>query len=133
LDSRPAAEVGIFWFVQQPGRPPRLIGSGVPVGEGARYPDYINYPGEHSQHWPDAIPHLPTFFRGHEHKDWPRGRVLYNTVTHAFEVYLNEQLQLPAFEAEIIAYFNLPESATSFGSDPHYSEVRFTLGSERPH
>ena len=126
------SEVGIFWFVQEPGASARFVGSGVAVSEGARYGEYINYPGEHSLYWPDIKPRLSFFFHDHGPKDWPRGRVLYNTKTQAFEVYLNEQLQTPKFVAEILACFNLPQATTSFASDPHYSEARFTLGREGP-
>jgi hypothetical protein len=66
----------------------------------------------------------------HGHKDWPRARVLYNTKTQASEVYLNEQLQTPTFEAEILAHFSLPETTTFFASGPHYSEARFKLRAE---
>lgn len=100
-------ELGIFWFVQQPGTPPRLVGHGVAVADGERYGDYINHPGEHLRYWPHAKPYLPSVFHDHGHKDWPRGRVLYNTKTQAFEVYLNEQLRTLTFEAEIHAYFQL--------------------------
>ena len=121
-------EVGIFWFIQQPGSPPTLLGSGVAVKDGEPYGDYINYPGEHLRYWPDIKRHLSPFFHDCKCKDWPRGRVIYNTKTQRFDVYLNEQLQTPGFESEILAYFNLPEDKTSFASDPHYTGVRFDLG-----
>jgi hypothetical protein len=127
-----SARTGHFWFVQKPGAPPRLVGHGVALADGERYGDYINYPGEHLRYWPDAKPYLPAFFHDHGHKDWPRGRVLYNTKTQTFEVYLNEQLRTPTFEAEILAYFNLPEAITLFACDPHYSEARFELGPAGP-
>jgi hypothetical protein len=125
-------KVGILWFVQQPGAPPKLVGHGVAVADGERNGDYLNYPEEHLRYWPDAKPDLPFFFHDHGPKDWPRGRVLYNTKTQAFEVYLNEQLLTPTFVPEILAYFSLPEATTSFASDPHYSEAHFTLDRERP-
>jgi hypothetical protein len=49
-----------------------------------------------------------------------------------FDAYLNEQLQTPEFQAEILAYFNLPGAETSFTSDPHYADARFTLGAQGP-
>lgn len=126
-------EVGIFWFVQQPGTSPTLLGSGVAVEDGEPYREYMNYPGEHSRYWPDIKPHLSPFFHDCGPKDWPRGRVTYNTTSQRFDVYLNEQLLTPKFEAEILIYFNLPGAKTSFASDAHYTEVRFTLGVQGPH
>lgn len=125
-------QVGIFWFVQEPEAPPRLIGRGVAVCNGEPYGHYVNYPGEHSREWPELKSHMSSFFDDDGHKDWPRGRILYNTATQAFEVYLNKQLQTPAFEAEIRASFNLPEATTSFASDAHYSQVRFRLLDQKP-
>jgi hypothetical protein len=113
-----------FWFIQEPGAVPTLLGSG---GDGEPYGAYVNYPGEHSQYWLEIKPRLPPFFHDCGAKDWPRGRAMYNAKTQRFEVYLNEQLQTPEIEAEILAYFSLPAAKTSFASDPHYSQARFRL------
>jgi hypothetical protein len=132
LGSAAIPEVGIFWFIQQPGTPPRLLRFGVSIENAERYGDYLNHPGEHSRYWPDIKRRLSTFFHDSEPKDWPRGRVIYNTRTQRFDVFLHEQLQTPEFEAEILAYFKLPEATSSFASDPHYADVRFTRGSQYP-
>lgn len=121
-------EVGIFWFIQEPGKAPAIRGSGAAVGNGEPYGEYINYPGDHSQYWLETKPRLPPFFHECGAKDWPRGRVIYNTKTQRFDVYLNGQLQTPKFEAEVLAYFDLPAAKTSFASDPHYAQARFQLG-----
>jgi hypothetical protein len=125
--SQAGPEIGIFWFIQEPGKVPTLLGTGVAVEDGEPYGDYINYPREHSQYWPEIKQRLPSFFHHCGAKDWPRGRVIYNAKTQHFDVYLNEQLQTPEFEAEILSYFNLPAAETSFASDPHYARVLFTF------
>jgi len=33
---------------------------------------------------------------------WPRGRVIHNAETQRLDVYLNEQLQTPKLEAEVL-------------------------------
>jgi hypothetical protein len=126
--SSASPKVGIFWFIQQPGKAPTILGSGVAVRNGAQYREYINYPGDHLRYWLEAKPRLPPFFHDCGPKDWPRGRVIYNTKTQRFDVYLNEQLQTPKLEAEVLAYFGLPAAKTSFASDPHYAQARFRLG-----
>jgi hypothetical protein len=73
---------------------------------------------------------LAAFFHDHGPKDWPRGRVLYDTRTQKFSVYLNDQLQASAFEREILARFNLPPGQTLFASDLHYSQARFKLNAQ---
>ena len=127
LTSPGVPQVGIFWFIQEPGLSAALLVDGVALVDGEPYGEYINYPAEHSSCWPDVKQHLSPFFHDCEWRDWPRGRVLYNTKAVRFEVCLNEQLQKPRFEAEILAFFNLREANTYFMSDPHYTEARFTL------
>src|ERR1700735_667989 len=91
LGSASIPEVGIFWFIQQPGTPPRLLRFGVSIENAERYGDYLNHPGEHSRYWPDIKRRLSTFFHDSEPKDWPRGRVIYNTRTQRFAVFLHAQ------------------------------------------
>jgi hypothetical protein len=133
LTSPASPEVGIFWFIQEPGKLPTLLGSGVAIADGEPYGEYINYPRDHSQYWLEIQPRLSPFLHDCGPKDWPRGRVIYNTKTQHFDVYLNEQLQTPEIEAEILAYFNLSEAKTSFASDPHYTQACFKLGLQDSH
>ena len=91
-------EVGIFWFIQEPGKAPAILGSGVAVGNGEPYGEYINYPGDHSQYWLETKPRLPPFFHDCGAKDWPRGRVIYNTKTQRFDVYLNGNCRHPSLK-----------------------------------
>jgi hypothetical protein len=102
LDSPAVPEVGIVWFIQQPGTSPTLLGSGVPIENGEPYGDYINYPSEHSRYWADIKLHLSPCFHDCECTDWPRGRVIYNTKTQRFDVCLNEQLQKPELKPRFL-------------------------------
>jgi hypothetical protein len=120
-------QVGIFWFIQQPGASPTLLASGVPVESGERYGEHINHPGEHLRYWRGIKLRLSPFFHDCEGRDWPRGRVIYNTRTQRFNVHLNEQLQAPEFQSEIVSRFNLPKGKTAFASDAHYADARFIL------
>lgn len=69
---------------------------------------------------------------GHEPDDWPRGRVIFNTGTKKFEVYLDKQLRMPQFEKKILARFHLTTDETSFAVDPCYA-ARFIVGPDGPH
>jgi hypothetical protein len=123
-------QVGIFWFIQQPGGFPVILVSGVRLEEAERYGEYLNYPGDHSRLWPGIKQHLTSFFHDCDYRDWPRGRVIYNIRTRCFEIYLNDQLRTPEFEAEILANFNLPKAETTFATDPHYIFALYTLVAE---
>jgi hypothetical protein len=63
--------------------------------------------------------------------DWPRGRVVFNTETKKFEVYLDKQLRTPQFEKQVLVRFHLTTDETSFSIDPRYT-ARFILGPDGP-
>jgi hypothetical protein len=127
-----APEVGIFWFIQQPGGAPELIASSVALQLGKAYGVYIDGREDHVGSWGTFMPTMRPVLRGFGPKDWPRGRVLFNTAMRHFEVDLNKQLLAPQFRAEILDYFRLPKASTVFIPDPHYTETRFTFGPKGP-
>ncbi len=93
---------------------------------------YINGPDDHVSFWKTMNPVMSPLLRDSGPRDWPRGRVLFNTAMKHFEVDLNRQLVAPQFRAEILAYFRLPKASTVFSCDPHYAETRFTFGPQGP-
>ena len=132
LQEADAPEVGIFWFIQEPGGTPEIIASSVPVQQGKTYGMYINGPDDHISFWRTMSPVMSPLLHDSGPKDWPRGRVLFNTAMKHFEVDLNRQLVAPEFRAEILAHFRLPKASTVFRSDPHYAETRFRFGPQGP-
>ena len=132
LEGPAIPQIGIFWFIQQPGHSPRLLASSAPVEEGEPYGIYINYAGQHVDYWEDVKPKLPYFFHDSGPKAWPRGRVAFNARVKRFEISLHEQLQTPRFEDVILEFFELRRSETVFVSDPHYVDARFMLGPDGP-
>jgi len=127
-----APEVGIFWFIQAPGGAPEIVGSSVAVQQGKAYGVYIDGPEDHVSFWETMNRVMSPLLRGSGPKDWPRGRVLFNTAMMHFEVDLNRQLLTPQFIEEILDYFRLPKASTVFSPDPHYAETRFTFGRQGP-
>jgi hypothetical protein len=125
-------QVGIFWFTQETGAPPEILASGVPIQLGKAYGIYVDGPDDHDSHWKSITRILPPFLQAFGPNDWPRGRVLFNTVLKQFEVDLSDQLRGPEFSAKIVDYFRLPEAFTAFSYDRHYANTRFTLGPEGP-
>jgi len=62
LISLPGPEVGFFWFIQERGKAPTFLGTGVAVGDGEAYGEYINHPGDHAQFWLEISPRLLPIF-----------------------------------------------------------------------
>jgi hypothetical protein len=94
-------EVGIFWFIQEPAGAPEIVASSVAVPQGTAYGMYIDGPEDHVSFWKTMNRVMNPLLRGHGAKDWPRGRVLFNTAMKHFEVDLNRQLLAPQFREEI--------------------------------
>jgi hypothetical protein len=129
--------VGSFWFMQEPGEPPAIVADRVFVqtgkGDGRRiicHEDNVNC-------WRSIKERLARgqtldYLHGFGPDDWPRGRVVFDTFTKRFEVYLDEQLQTPQFQKQILAHFHLTKDETSFAIDPRCTAVRFILGPDGP-
>jgi hypothetical protein len=131
-----AVPVGSFWFTQEPGDEPGILDDCifVPTGETDRrnilcHEDYVKC-------WRTieaknaALP-LMHHLEGYGPDDWPRGRVVFNTGTKKFEVYLDKQLRTPLFETQVLVRFHLTTDETSFVIDPGYA-ARFILGPDGP-
>ena len=125
-------EVGIFWFIQEAGGAPAIVASSVALPQGKAYGVYIDGREDHASFWGNMKQAFSPLFRDFGPKDWPRGRVLFNTAMKHFEVDLNRELISHQFTAEILSYFRLPKASTVFSLDPHYAETRFTFGPHGP-
>jgi hypothetical protein len=55
----------------------------------------------------NAASPLMHYLEGYGPDDWPRGRVVWNTGTKKFEVYLEKQLRTPQFEKWVLLRFHL--------------------------
>jgi len=131
-----AAPVGSFWFMQEPGEEPWIVDDRVFIPTGETGGQYVLCHEDHVTCWRTiearkaAAPTLH-FLEGYGPHDWPRGRVVFNTVTKKFEVYLDKQLQTPLFEKQVLTRFHLTTDETSFAVDPSYA-ARFILGADGP-
>ena len=66
--------------------------------------------------------------KGVEYTDYPRGRVLFDTMEEVFLVYSSlEIVNSPALRKIILAEFHLPLGATKFEAEYHYENVMPTV------
>jgi len=132
-----AVPVGSFWFIQEPGEPPAIVDDRVFIQVGQADGQRIICHEDHVTCWKtltahQAANHTLDYLDGFGPDDWPRGRVVFNTVTKRFEIYLDKHLQTPQFEKQILARFHLTKDETFFAIDPSYTATRFTLGPDGP-
>lgn len=89
-------------------------------------------PGGPPGFWEMLKQNLPPFLGDTGPRDWPRGRVLFNTAMKHFEVDVCGQLLTSQREEEIMECFSLPKDSTVFHADPHFASERFLLGPKDP-
>ncbi len=128
--------VGSFWFMQEPGEEPWIVDDRVFIPTGETDGQHILCHEDHVTCWRTiealkAAAPLLHYLEGYGPDDWPRGRVVFNTMTKKFEVYLDKQLQTPQFEKQVLTRFHLTTDETSFAIDPSCA-ARFILAPDGP-
>jgi hypothetical protein len=131
-----AVPVGSFWFMQEPGEEPGIVDDRVFAPTGETDGRYIFCHEDYLTCWrtieaQNATAPLIHYLEGYGPHDWPRGRVIFNTETKKFEVYLDKQLRTPQFEKQVLARFHLITDETLFAVAPSYA-ARFILGPDGP-
>ena len=71
---------------------------------------------------------VPDYLSQYDFRDWPRGRIRFNTVLRRFEVEIDQQLLTLERRERIAREFRLPRFATIFRGDPQFASARFSLG-----
>jgi hypothetical protein len=124
-------QIGISWFIQEPGLSPTLLADGVALMDGEPYGDYINdyinYPREHSCWWPDVKQHLSpssTIANG----EIGRGAASSTTrKRRALRFASTSNYRNPGLKRRFSYSSASWKPILTFMSDPHYTDARFTL------
>lgn len=120
--------LGIFWGVRNGGHI-QLVTDTTPLAEGERYGGFLTHSGGHFDVWeawrklgPAGLAKrgLPAVIASYEYEDFPRGRVVYHTLTRRFTVYADRRLQSRAMVASILDAFRVLPQQCSIRSDEHY-------------
>lgn len=120
---------GIVWGVHDGAGPLLLITDRTPLAEAEPYGDNLTHPVEHYDVWEGwrrlepaglARRSLPTLICWHEYEHFPRGRVVFDTGTRRFTLYVDRKLQRPGTVGQVLHAFGLGPAQCSVRSDPHY-------------
>ncbi len=120
--------VGFFWFVPETGVW-HLVADRIPLAEAEPYGDCRTHPGGHYDLWTELAGKgqswlkangFPTLIASSEYEAHPRGRVVYDTVSKGFVIYLDPRISAPRFRACLVAAFGLTGRRLAFRRDAHY-------------
>jgi hypothetical protein len=98
IDPSPSA-VGIFWAIQKPGKPTILLDHRCLLGDTENYGDMLTCPHGHYdlwEQWRRGAGEIPDVARGlvaaSEYEEWPRGRIVYDTIHQRFTCYADAKI-----------------------------------------
>jgi len=116
--------VGIFWRVQDV-----LLVERSSLPQAEEYGECLTHSGGHYERWQEwqsrGAPWLtksgfPPEIASTEYDDWPRGRVVYETVPKRFVIYADRRLQTPEIIDHLKNAFGLAAENAIVKSDAHY-------------
>lgn len=116
--------VGIFWCVGGA----LLIDRSV-LAEAEPYGDFLTHAHGHYERWEEwqalggpglVAKGYPVVIASTEYEEWPRGRVVYETMQRRFILYADRRLQRPEVIILIKKAFGLEQVETVVLSDSHY-------------
>jgi hypothetical protein len=111
-------EVGIFWLIDH-----KLVADSIPFPQADFYGGFYSGKSDHAAFWATLQRLLPQW-KGKEYTDFPRGRVLFDSMEEVFLVYSSRAIvNSPEVRKMILTEFNLPLAATKFEADYHYENV----------
>jgi hypothetical protein len=116
--------VGIFWRVNGV-----LVTDRSTLDEAAPYGDCLGHAAGHYERWQGwqalgaarlAALGYPELLAVTEYDEWPRGRIVYETLARRFVLYADRRLQKPAIIDTLKAAFGLDQAEVIIRSDAHY-------------
>ena len=116
--------VGIFWRVGDV-----LVVDRSTLDEAEPYGDCITHAAGHFERWEEwqasgsarlVSKGYPAAIASTEYDEWPRGRVIYETLTRRFVIYADRRLQSREVVDALKQAFGLGAADTVVRSDSHY-------------
>lgn len=116
--------VGFFWLLPGPSGAQVILADKIPLSKADDYGQCRTHSGGHAEFWDALVKrravillNLPT---GSEYDEFPRGRVVYDTLITRFIIYIDERIRPKVYLDKIIREFCLPRPQCVISSDPHY-------------
>ena len=83
----------------------------------------VDSPFQHITEWENNQLYAPNFKEliGSEYQEFPRGRVVYSSVTNRVTVYMDGSLFTSDYKAQLRSYFNLSGCKITWKKDSHYN------------
>jgi hypothetical protein len=111
-------EVGLFWLIDN-----KLVADSIPWRQADLHGGFYSGKNDHAVFW-GTLQRLRPQWQGKEYTDFPRGRVLFDSMEAVFFVYSSWGIVNSSnLKKMIFAEFNLPLAATKFVADYHYEDV----------
>jgi hypothetical protein len=116
--------LGIFWCVAGV-----LVIDRSMLDEGEPYGDCLTHAAGHYERWENwralgverlRTTSFPDRIASTEYDEWPRGRIVYETVAQRFVLYADRRLQTRSLIDALKTAFGLHEAKVIVMSDPHY-------------
>ncbi len=82
----------------------------------------VDSPFEHITEWEKHCIYLPDFkeLTSSEYQEYPRGRIVYSTVTQKAMIYMDSSLFVKKYKRLLINYFDLADCSVTWKKDSHY-------------
>jgi hypothetical protein len=122
------AYVGPYWFVRDDSGIVLLMAHRCALAQAEQYGDFLTCPHGHYEVWEGRRSRrgedsIGTIVRDCEYEEWPRGRVVFNSVEGRFIVYADKQIREDDL-GRVLEHFGIPPERVAFMSDGHYRSTQ---------
>ena len=123
------AFVGPYWFVRDESGTNVLIAHGCVLTKAERYGQFLTCPHGHYDLWDrwragSRGARTTAIVRAFEYEEWPRGRVVFDSVPRQFLVYADAQIFRRDLQERILQRFRIPPNIALFLRDEHYASTQ---------
>lgn len=122
------AYVGPYWFVRDDSGRVLLMAHRCALADAEEYGEFLTCPHGHYDVWERWRARCPAeriadVQRDAEYEEWPRGRVVFNSVQGPFIVYADRRISQQEVQ-RVLEYFGIPVGRVEFMTDGHYQSTR---------